>query len=194
MNPIGKNSIRRKVLIGFVGLPGSGKSTMLKEIEDLGVIITMGDIIRNETRKRSIEPTDENLGKVAQKLRDEFGPDILAEKCVMLIKNLETEVVFIDGLRSIAEVKIFRNYWKFPIVAVMVDDNVRFERLSKRARPDDPKTLKSLRERDQREISYGLNEVINSANYKVNNNFSVKEVQKIVRDLILNIINNYYTK
>ncbi len=194
MNPIGKNSIRRKVLIGFVGLPGSGKSTMLKEIEDLGVIITMGDIIRNETRKRSIEPTDENLGKIAQELRDEFGPDILAEKCVVLIKNLETDVIFIDGLRSIAEVEVFRKSWKFPIVAVMVDDNIRYERLSKRARLDDPKTLEDLRERDQREISFGLNEVINSANYKVNNNLSVKEVQKIVRDLILNIINNYYTK
>ncbi|MHA1477231.1 MAG: hypothetical protein ACTSPU_03440, partial [Promethearchaeota archaeon] len=70
----------------------------------------------------------------------------------------------------------------------------RFEGLSKRARPDDPKNLENLRERDQREISYGLNEVINSANYKVNNNLSAKEVQKIARDLILNIINNYYTK
>jgi dephospho-CoA kinase len=94
-------------------------------------------------------------------------------------------------LRSIAEVKVFRNSWKFPIVAVMVDDNIRYERLSKRARPDDPKTLEDLRERDQREISFGLNEVINSANYKVNNNLSVKEVQKIARDLILNIIKNY---
>ncbi len=69
-------------VIGFCGLPGSGKSTVLKAIEDIGVIITMGDIIRNETRKRSIEPTDENLGKIAQELRDEFGPDIIAEKCV----------------------------------------------------------------------------------------------------------------
>jgi dephospho-CoA kinase len=178
-------------VIGFCGLPGSGKSTVLKAIEDLGVIITMGDIIRNETHKRSIEPTDENLGNIAKELRDEFGPDILAEKCVVLIKNLETEVIFIDGLRSIAEVKVFRNSWKFPIVAVMVDDNIRYERLSKRARPDDPKTLEALRERDQREISFGLNEVINRANYKVNNNLSVKEVQKIARDLILNIIKNY---
>jgi len=178
-------------VIGFCGLPGSGKSTVLKAIEDLGVIITMGDIIRNETQKRSIEPTDENLGKIAQELRDKFGPDILAEKCVVLIKNLENEVTFIDGLRSIAEVKVFRNYWKFPIVTVIIDDNIRFERLSKRARPDDPKTLEDLRERDQREISFGLNEVINSANYKVNNNFSVKKVQKMARDLILNIIKNY---
>jgi len=178
-------------VIGFCGLPGSGKSTVLKAIEDLGVIITMGDIIRNETRKRSIEPTDENLGKIAQELRDKFGPDILAEKCVVLIKNLETEVIFIDGLRSIAEVKVFRKSWKFPIVAVMIDDNIRYERLSKRARPDDPKSLENLRERDQREISFGLKKVIYSANYKVNNNLSVEEVQKIARDLILNIIKNY---
>lgn len=178
-------------VIGFCGLPGSGKSTVLKAIEDLGVIITMGDIIRNEALKRSIEPTDENFGKIAQELRDEFGPEIVAEKCVALIKNLENEVIFIDGLRSIVEVKVFRNSWKFPIVAIMIDDNTRFERLSKRARPDDPKTLEDLRERDQREISFGLNEVINSANYKVNNNLSVKEVQKIARDLILNIIKNY---
>ena len=178
-------------VIGFCGLPGSGKSTVLKAIEDLGVVITMGDVIRNEARERSIEPTDENLGKIAQELREECGPEIIAKKCVAMVKNLETEVVFIDGLRSIAEVKIFRNSWKFPIVAIMIDDNVRFERLSKRARPDDPKTLENLRERDQREISFGLNAVINSANYKVNNNFSAKEVQKIARDLILNSINNY---
>ena len=178
-------------VIGFCGLPGSGKSTVLEAIEDLGVIITMGDIIRDETRKRDIEPTDENLGNIAQELRDEFGPDILAEKCVVLIKDLESEVIFIDGLRSIAEVKVFRKSWKFPIVAIMVDDKIRYERLSKRARPDDPKTLEDLRERDQREISFGLNEVINSANYKVNNNLSVKEVQKIARNLILDIIKIY---
>jgi len=178
-------------VIGFCGLPGSGKSTVLKAIEDLGVIITMGDIIRKEARERNIEPTDENLGKIAEQLREEFGPEILAEKCVELIKSLDREVVFIDGLRSIAEVNIFRNSWKFPFIAVTIDDNLRFERLSKRGRPDDPKTLEDLRERDLREIAFGLNDVINSANYKLNNNISKRDVQKKTRDLVLNIIKNY---
>ncbi|MBY8986861.1 MAG: flagellar hook-basal body complex protein FliE [Candidatus Lokiarchaeota archaeon] len=177
-------------VIGFVGLPGSGKSTVLKAIEDLGVIITMGDVIRNEARERGIEPTDENLGKIAQELREEFGPEIIAKKCVTIIKNLKKNVVFIDGLRSIAEVKVFRTSWNFPIVAVTIDDKIRFKRLSKRGRPDDPKYLDDIRERDQREISFGLNKVINSANYKINNNVSKDEVKKITRDLILNIINS----
>jgi len=179
------------IVIGFCGLPGSGKSTVLKAIEALGSIITMGDVIRKEARERNIEPTDENLGKIAQQLREEFGPEIIAEKCVALIKNLESKVIFIDGLRSFAEVKTFRNSWKFPIVAVIIDDIIRIERLSSRGRPDDPKTLEEQTERDQREIAFGLNDVIDSANYKINNNVTKKEVQKITRELILDIIKNY---
>jgi dephospho-CoA kinase len=179
-------------VIGFCGLPGSGKSTVLKAIMDLGVIITMGDVIRNEALENNIEPLDdENLGIIANKLRKEFGTNIIAEKCVELIKNLDYEIVFVDGLRSIAEVKVFRNSWIFPVVAVIVDDITRFERLAKRGRPDDPNTLEDLRDREEREISYGLIEVIRSANYKINNNVSEKEVQEKTRDLILKIIKNY---
>ena len=177
------------IVIGFCGLPGSGKSTVLKAIEDLGIIITMGDVVRNEARERSIEPTDENLGKIAHELREEFGPEIIAKKCVAIIKNLKKDVVFIDGLRSIAEVNVFRNSWIFPIVAVIIDDKIRFKRLSKRGRLDDPKYLEDIRERDQLEISFGIKEVINSANFKINNNVSKKEVQKITRNLVLNLIN-----
>jgi dephospho-CoA kinase len=175
-------------VLGFCGLPGSGKSTVLKAIEDLGVIITMGDVIRNEASQRKIEPSDENLGKIAQELREEFGPEIIAKKCVELIKNLDSEIIFVDGLRSIAEVKEFRKSWNFPIIAVIIDDKTRFERLSKRGRPDDPNTLEDLKERDEREIDFGLNDVINSANYKINNNVSEEEVQEKTRELILDLI------
>ncbi len=178
-------------VIGFCGLPGSGKSTVLKAIEDLGVIITMGDVIRNEARVRNIEPLDENLGKIAQELREEFGPEIIAEKSVELIKTLDSEIIFVDGLRSISEVKVFRQSWIFPVVAVIIDDSTRFHRLLKRGRPDDPNTFEDLRERDEREITFGLNEVIRSANYKINNNVSKKKVQKRTRDLILKIIKKY---
>ena len=178
-------------VIGFCGLPGSGKSTVLKAIEDLGLIITMGDVIRNEARVRNIEPLDENLGKIAKELREEYGPEIIAERCVELIKNLDSEVIFVDGLGSISEVKVFRHSWIFPVVAVIIDDNIRFERLLKRGRADDPNTFEDLRERDEREITFGLNEVITSANHKINNNVSKKKVQKRTRDLILNIIKNY---
>jgi dephospho-CoA kinase len=178
-------------VIGFCGLPGSGKSTVLKAIEDLGIIVTMGDVIRNEANHRNIAPSDENLGKIALELRKNYGPEVIAEKCVNLIKKLESEVIFIDGLRSMAEVTVFRKYWKFPLIVTVVNEKIRYERLSNRKRPDDPNSLSEIRDRDQREISFGLNEVIENANYKINNNLSEVDVQQETRALVFKIIGNY---
>ncbi len=178
-------------VIGFCGLPGSGKSTVLKAIEDLGTIITMGDVIRDEANHRNIAPSDENLGKIALELRKNYGPEIIAEKCVSLIKKLESNVFFIDGLRSMAEVIVFRKYWKFPLIATIVDEKIRYERLSNRKRPDDPNSLSEIRDRDQREIRFGLNEVIENANYTINNNLLEMDVQQETRALIFKIIENY---
>ena len=90
-----------------------------------------------------------------------------------------------------AEVKVFRKYWKFPLIATIVDENIRYQRLSNRKRPDDPNSLSEIRERDQREIMFGLNEVIENANYKINNNLLEVEVQQETRALIFKIIENY---
>jgi dephospho-CoA kinase len=178
-------------VIGFCGLPGAGKSTVLKFIEDLGEIITMGNVIRNEARERGIEPTDENLGKIANELREEFGEEIIAKKCVVLIKQLKKKIIFIDGLRSLAEVKVFRNSWKFPIVAVILDNTTRIERLLNRGRPDDPKTLEEQKERDEREIAFGLNDVIACANYEIDNNITKAELRDSTRKLIIQLIKDY---
>jgi len=178
-------------VIGFCGLPGTGKSTVLKAIEDLGTIITMGNVIRDEANHRNIAPSDENLGKIALELRKNYGPEIIAEKCVSLIKKLESNVFFIDGLRSMAEVIVFRKYWKFPLIATIVDEKIRYERLSNRKRPDDPNSLSEIRDRDQREIRFGLNEVIENANYTINNNLLEVDVQQEMRALIFKIIENY---
>ena len=42
-------------VIGFCGLPGSGKSTALESVKSLGVVVNMGDVVRNEAMKKKIE-------------------------------------------------------------------------------------------------------------------------------------------
>ena len=165
-------------VLGFCGLPGSGKSTIIEAIEDLGKVITMGDVIRNEAKKRNITLIDENLGKIAKELREIEGPNIVAEKCVEWIKALKSNLIFIDGLRSMEEVNIFRKYWKFPVIAIAVDDKLRFKRLTERGRSDDPKNIKQLKERDKREIEFGLKEVINNSNFQFKNDLPVNESKK----------------
>ena len=178
-------------VIGFCGLPGSGKSTAIEAIKDLGIVITMGDVIRNEARKRGLEPTDENLGRIAKEIRENGGPEIVAEKCVELIQEQTVDLIIIDGLRSMAEVAVFRRSWKFPIIATVLKEEERFKRLALRGRSDDPKFMEDLKIRDHREIQFGLQEVIENADYYLSTEPSIETFIKQTRDLVDEILQDY---
>ena len=178
-------------VIGFCGLPGSGKSTALIAIEDLGIIIAMGDVIRKEAINKNIEPNNENLGKIAKELRERGGDAIVAEKSVEMIKNQTNKVIFVDGIRSLSEIEVVRSYWKFPVIAIETSDDLRYKRIRKRARSDDSKTLIEITKRDKRELGFGLKEVIKKANCKIMNDSSEEELKKITREIVLEIIQNY---
>ncbi|MGM0470590.1 MAG: AAA family ATPase, partial [Promethearchaeati archaeon] len=108
----------KQIVIGFCGLPGSGKSTAIKAIKTFGTVINMGDLVRKEAKKLNIPETDENLGKSSRLIREREGKGILAKKCVDLIQKSENNIIFIDGLRSWEEVEVFRERWEFPIIAI----------------------------------------------------------------------------
>ncbi len=178
-------------VLGICGLPGSGKSTAIDAVKDLGIVITMGDVIRKEAKLRNMDPTSDNLGQLSKELREKGGSEIVAKKCVEMINELRTEIIIIDGVRSFEEINVFRKLWKFPLIAIKLNDEKRFQRLTERGRSDDPTKLKDLRERDNREIGFGLKEVIKKANYKIINDSTIEELKKKSRELVLNIIQSY---
>ena len=178
-------------VLAICGFPGSGKSTAIDTIRNLGSLIIMGDIIRNEAKKRKLEPTSENLGKIAKELRLKYGSNIIAEKCVDLINKQHNNIIFIDGLRSMVEVNVFRKHWKFPIIAIVLEEKRRFKRLFERARSDDPKSIDDLKDRDKREIEFGLEEVLNNADYTIKNDSTKEDLKERIRKLVLDLIHNY---
>ncbi len=178
-------------VLGICGLPGSGKSTVIDAVKDLGIVITMGDVIRKEAKLRNINLTSDNLGRLAKELREKGGSEIVAKKCVEMISEFRTEIIIIDGVRSLEEIDVFRRLWKFPLIAIELNDEKRFERLTERGRSDDPTNLKDLRERDNREIGFGLKKVIKKANYKIINDSTIEELKKKSRELVLNLIQSY---
>ncbi len=175
-------------VIGFAGLPGSGKSTAIDAVRDLGTVVTMGDVVRLEAIKRKIDPTSQNLGKIAREIRKKEGEAVIALKCVELILEKPQEFVFIDGLRSLEEVKVFRSYWEFPIIAIVLDSKIRFKRLKERRRSDDPLTYSQFLERERRETKFGIENVINHSDYIVENDSDAESLEKEVRRIVLEII------
>ncbi len=184
MQPIMKN----KIVIGFVGLAGAGKSSALEGIKSIGTIITMGDVIRKEAELRNLPLTSENLGMIAKDLRKEYGNDVIAKKCVELIKEHPSDTIFIDGLRSMNEVNIFREFLKFPIISIIIDEEIRIKRLLESGREDDSIKIDDIKERDEREAEFGLKEVIENSDYKINNNSTITDLQEKTRKIIEKII------
>ena len=172
-----------KFVIGLAGMPGSGKSVVVEVAREMGYdIVVMGDVIRQETLKRGLELTPQNVGNVMLELRQESGKYVIAQKCIPKIEEQASSSVLVDGLRSLFEVDVFKEHFvKFSLVAVHASPQARFSRLSNRRRSDDPAEWKVFQERDMRELGVGLGNVIAMAEQVIVNDNSYEHVKDQVK-------------
>ena len=178
-------------IIAFVGLPLSGKSTASSVAREMGIpVVTMGDIVREEVRKRGLELTDENAGKVASELREKEGMDAIAKRCLPRVREAGKGkgVVVIDGIRGIAEVERFKKAFgdDFVLIAIESPVELRFERARKRNREDDQgiSSIDDLRRRDEREISWGMLDAMKVANLTVENVSDIEDFKDKIRNIL----------
>jgi len=182
-------------VIAFVGYPLSGKSTASEIARELGIpVIVMGDVVREEAKKRGILLTDKNLGKIASELRQKEGMDSIAKRCIPRIRETvkNTGIVVIDGIRSIAEIERFKKVFgdDFVLIAIESPVEIRFERAKMRKRSDDVESIEDLIERDRREESWGLKEAMEIADFTVENTGSYNDFVETVRQILLKIARN----
>ncbi len=157
-------------------MPGAGKSTIATALKSKGFEkINMGDAVRAEAKKRNLEPTDENLGKLMLELREKNGAGAVAELIQPQIINSVSNVVVIDGIRSNAEIDVFKKIGTVKILSVDSSADTRYKFLQERGRSDDPKTRDVFDKRDSREIGVGLGSSIALADESISNNNLTKD-------------------
>ena len=101
-----------KLVIGLAGMPGWENPVVVDVACEMGYdIVVMGDVIRQETFKRGLELTPQNVGKVMLDLRQESGNYVIAQKCVPKIEEQASPKVLVDGLRSLFEADIFKEHF-----------------------------------------------------------------------------------
>jgi dephospho-CoA kinase len=178
-------------IIGTVGLPGSGKGEAAAVAREAGIpVVTMGDVIREETRRRGLDPA-EHHGSVAQALREEEGETAIADRCIPAVREAAEgqageAVVLVDGLRSMAEVERFQEAFgeDFLLVSVEAPFDLRAERLGDRGREQTDTDREKLREREERELGFGMGEVMDEADLVVENTDSLETFRDRVRTIL----------
>jgi len=157
-------------------MPGAGKSTIADGLKTKGFeIINMGNAVRNEAKRRLLEPTGENLGKLMLELREKNGPGAVAELVKPEIENSKSDVIIIDGIRSYSEIEVLKKYGDVKLLAIHASIDTRFGFLQKRGRSDDPKTKQNFEERDDRELNVGISNPIALSDDAISNNNLSKE-------------------
>jgi len=175
-------------VLAFTGMPFSGKSEAVKIAKEMNIpVIRMGDMIWEEVKKRKLELSDKNVGTIANQMREEHGKDIWARRTLEKIKSIENNnFIVIDGIRNVEEIDLFKRYFQgdFVVVTVESSDDIRQKRALTRYREDDSRDLQKIKERDNRELNWGLGKVIESANIVVLNEGSVEDFHKKIRDIL----------
>lgn len=160
-------------VIGTVGLPGSGKGELAEVAREAGIpVVTMGDIIREECRRRGLDPATDH-GKIAKALREEEGADAIAVRSLPVIESHleENDLVLVDGLRSDVELDCFHEAFgdEFVLVSVEAPFEVRSERLLDRGRDASDTDIEALKRREERELDFGMGEAMDRADVVIEN-------------------------
>lgn len=196
-------------IIGFVGMPGSGKSVASDVARSMGLkVVVMGDIIRQEASRLGLKPSDENLGNVGNMLRAKEGPEAVARRTLEAASG--EKIAVIDGLRSEIEADFFRaNAEEFHLVEVIAPADTRMKWLTSRGRSDDPGAGARVGERDSkivascrdgenerqnaaeamerrecRELGWGMYEAMKVADLRLPNEGDLEEFRASVRRLL----------
>jgi dephospho-CoA kinase len=151
-------------------MPGAGKSTIAEGLKLKGYeIINMGNAVREEAKRRNLESTRDNLGKLMLELREKNGPGAIAELVKSKIESSEANTILIDGVRSNDEIQVLRKFGTVKLLAVHASTDIRFNFLQKRGRSDDPQTIEHFEERDNRELGVGISNSIALSDYAISN-------------------------
>jgi len=151
-------------------MPGAGKSTIAEGLKPKGYeIINMGNAVREEAKKRNLESTRENLGKLMLELREKNGSGAIAELVKSQIESSTANVILIDGVRSNDEIQVLKKFGTVKLLAIHASTDTRFDFLQKRGRSDDPQTKEHFDERDNRELGVGISNSIALSDYAISN-------------------------
>ena len=180
------------MLIGLTGRNAAGKGEVARYLEKKSFYYySLSDAIREEVRSRGLEPTRELLIKIGNELRQKYGSEVLAER--ILAKIEDDKHYIIDSIRNPAEVNAFRAAKHFKLVRVEAPSELRFERILRRARESDPRTLQDFIELENREAegddtSQNLVKVELMADHVLVNNSTLQDLYPQIDNLLLQLL------
>ncbi|MCK9322561.1 MAG: AAA family ATPase [Candidatus Methanomethylophilaceae archaeon] len=171
------------LILLVAGMPGAGKEEFLSVARSMNIpFLRMGDIVRNLYASTNASEEGLSVGQFADRERKIHGKNIWAKRA---LEKMSGDIFLIDGCRSMDEVLAYKELSNnVKIVAIHTAPDVRYRRLVERAREDAPKNVEEFDIRDNREMSWGLGNVIALSDIMLDNSSTLSKFYSTSKELL----------
>lgn len=160
-----------KTIIGFVGLPASGKGEAARYLKEKyhAETFRFSTMLRDILGRLYVEQSRDNLIKISEIVRATFGEDILSKTMLRDISKSTAPLIVVDGIRRASDVTKLPD---FVLVEIFADIQVRYERLKARGEnaDDQTKTFAAFQADHERSTEQSILDITGAATERIDNN------------------------
>lgn len=185
--------IMKKIILGFVGELGAGKTVICNYLKDKysANSYRFSDPLRDVLNRVYLEQSRENMQNLSTILRAQFGQDLLAKIMANDADKDKGEIVTVDGVRRFPDIEYLLKLDGFYLVYVTTDSKTRYERIvSRNQNPGESDiSYEQFLESEKSEADISIKDVSKQANFTIENNGSIENLYNKIEN-ILNEIKN----
>ena len=130
------------------------------------------------------------LQDVGDKLRREYGDEVLAQRIIKAINEQKKDKIVIEGIRNPAEIEFLKKNQNFILIGVKANRELRFKRVLSRGKEWDPKIYEDFLKVDRRDLGVGqqksgqqVGKCLSYCDYILTNNKDIKDFEKKIKEL-----------
>lgn len=169
-----------KIILGLAGEMASGKGTAAKYAVAKYSAKTrrFSTMLRDVLDRLSLEQSRDNMQKLSTILRQNFGEDLLARIMAEDVKKDNGEVIVIDGIRRLADIKYLKANPNFKLAYLEADMQKRYERITKRGENSDDakKTFEDFKKAHEDESELQIRDLKKHADFLIDNNGNYEDL------------------
>lgn len=169
-----------KIILGFVGQIASGKGTASEYLKTKHGAKTyrFSTMLRDVLNRLYLTVSRENLQKISQIIRENFGEETLSKVIAEDVKNDPTPLIVIDGIRRPGDIEFLKQIPGFTLVNIFADMTTRYERITRRSENTDDanKTFEQFESDHKQEAELKIVEIAAEATEQIDNNGSLENL------------------
>ncbi|XLQ19797.1 MAG: AAA family ATPase [Candidatus Moraniibacteriota bacterium] len=177
-----------RMVLGLAGEMASGKGTVSEYLNEKCDTSQhrFSTMLRDVLDRLHLENSRDNLQNLSTMLRQTYGEDTMARVMAEDAKSDAAEIIVIDGVRRMDDIKYLKELPEFKLVYIDVDIRTRYERIIQRSEnvDDQNKTFEEFEAESKNESEAQVKGLKEFADVIINNSGSVEELHKQVDDLV----------